>query len=154
MGYSSQGDHIGRIDVFNWLAGGSTMGKCDYHYAPPSLSMMTFLINSQWSSYPFVLTRLGRPHSRPNTLLNLWKCRELHAFKNPRVIKGIWFTEANIFQCRILFTFKEESGSKACIHCTLISIKHIVVKSIQPHKNTQRQIVYFIKYFGRPFRAL
>ena len=31
---------------------------------------------SQSSSYPIVLTRLGRPRSRSNPHLKLWKCRE------------------------------------------------------------------------------
>ena len=58
VAYSSKRSHTGQLNFSNWLADGSTTG-CDLYYAPPSLSMSTFLIRSttsQSSSYPVVLT--------------------------------------------------------------------------------------------------
>ena len=81
---SFQRNYTDQQDFRNWLAHGSTTG-CDYHYAPLSLLMSTFLIrstSSQSSGYLNVITRLRGFRPIPNQYFKLRKCWELKIIKN------------------------------------------------------------------------
>ena len=77
VAYSSQGSHTGPLDFCNWLADNSTTDNVISIYSIKSINV-DFLIRSatsQSSTYPDILTRLGRPRPRPNPHLKSWKSR-------------------------------------------------------------------------------
>ena len=95
VAYSSQGSHIDQLNYCNWLADGTTTGWSDYHYAPSSLIMSTFLIRSatsQSSSYPIVLTRLGGPRATPNPHLKFVEVPGIEAATSWSVVRCITFS--------------------------------------------------------------
>ena len=63
--FISRGNYTGQIDFCNWLADG-IMWLALHSFKSINVNILIQIRTSQSNSYPIVLTRLGRPCSRPN----------------------------------------------------------------------------------------